>query len=161
MREQADRARLFEALSRCYDLLSSFPGLENSVAKEVDALLRTLRMEEDETESESARERKRIEGMMRDFEPERSPAKIALTARYGRELTLVRLVAMAKSLVEQFKGAVTPLERIHKRRKSVLMQWFDRNWETIEPVVMGANIGMPHEMSECDGYAEELFLIEN
>jgi hypothetical protein len=113
-------------------------------------------MESQESESESSQERRRIESMMQGFNSETSPAIRALVKRYGREMTLVRLRGEAEHLVTQFQGALTPLERVHKRRKSVLLKWFDDNWSVIElaesrPPTQG---GLVHEEPHFDDVFE-------
>jgi hypothetical protein len=129
----SNRSRWLSSVSQFYGIVSTLPHLEHAFAKDLGHTWESLRMESLEADSESARERQRVETILEGFDPKTSAAAMALASRFGARMTLPRLRKEAESLAKHFKGSLTPLERVHRRRKSVLLKWFDVNWPVIAP----------------------------
>jgi len=79
-----------------------------------------------ERETEIDRVRKRTEG----FKYQNSKSWVGLCRRYGDRITHDELVSVAEVL-NPYIGI--KLDRDAKRRKNVMLKWFEDNWNTIEP----------------------------
>jgi hypothetical protein len=141
MLDPANRSRLNHSISCLYELVSKAPTVEPEVVRCLTMLLQFLNLDGSEGESESARERSRVDEFMRGFDPATSAAGLALAEHFGSDMTLNRLREFAARMTARLGRAVTPLERIHKRRKSVLIKWFDENWTAIEPMLAAEGSG--------------------
>jgi hypothetical protein len=67
---------------------------------------------------------------LRGFNQKESPAYQFLCNRYGRSLTRFELLSLAQVAAEQLK---IPLDRAARRRRTVLIKWYDENWGVVAP----------------------------
>jgi hypothetical protein len=77
-----------------------------------------------------SREKERISGRLGDFNPKDSPVWREITRRFGKNLKQPELLSMANVLAS---NAGIKLDRDARRRKTVLLKWFDENWTVIQP----------------------------
>jgi hypothetical protein len=79
---------------------------------------------------EGSREKERISERLGDFNAKDSPVWQEITRRFGKNLKQPDLLSMESVLAG---NANIKLDRDAKRRKAVLLKWFDENWAVIEP----------------------------
>jgi hypothetical protein len=60
---------------------------------------------------------------------ENSPARKAIVERWGDKITIVNLIEIANEMAK--KAHVNPPTRSEKRKKGLLFNWFNSNWERI------------------------------
>ena len=75
-------------------------------------------------------EKKRISGRLSGFNPKESPVWKEITKRFGVNIKQPELVSIASVLAG---SANIKLDRDAKRRKTVLIKWFDENYAAISP----------------------------
>lgn len=81
---------------------------------------------QDKYESEFVREK------LSGFEPKNSKAWINLTKRFGTKISQNQLLSIAEVVSTQLNIG---LYREYKRRKEMLIKWFDENYESIWPFI--------------------------
>lgn len=74
----------------------------------------------------------RIHEIVKGFNVNKSNAWIYLRSNYGEKLTQNDLIRIA-NIVSTYTGI--KISRDAKRRKVVLLKWFDENWHQIKPVL--------------------------
>jgi hypothetical protein len=74
--------------------------------------------------------KKRIASRLDGFNPKDTPAWREITRRFGASIKQPELVSIASVLAQSTN---IKLDRDAKRRKAVLIKWFEENWTTIEP----------------------------
>jgi hypothetical protein len=79
-----------------------------------------------ETNPEKERIAQRLEG----FNPRENQAWKEITQRFGPSIKHPELLSMAKVLANHAK---LKLDRDAKRRKTVLLKWFEENWAALQP----------------------------
>jgi hypothetical protein len=79
---------------------------------------------------EGSKEKERISDRLKDFNPKDSPVWQEITRRFGKNLKQPELLSMANVLAG---NANIKLDRDAKRRKAVLLKWFEENWAVIQP----------------------------
>jgi len=82
--------------------------------------------------TKSIREKSRIEARLKGFEPSESIAWNKLEQKFGNQIKRNDLINLATVLSTI---AQCDLDRDAKRRKSVLIRWFDENWFLIEKYI--------------------------
>ncbi|KAH0785637.1 hypothetical protein GPJ56_010387 [Histomonas meleagridis] len=75
-------------------------------------------------------EKKRINGRLSGFNPKESLVWKEITRRFGVNIKQPELVSIATVLANSAK---IKLDRDAKRRKTVLIKWFDENYPLISP----------------------------
>ena len=75
-------------------------------------------------------EKERIRHKLTGFDPNLSPAWIAIRTQFGPDVKQISLCEIAKYLA---KKRQILLDRDSKRRKSILLKWFHDHWNVIEP----------------------------
>jgi hypothetical protein len=134
---------LYGAISNIYRIISGDQHLEPVVAKYLSDLIGVLTTGTAARESESQRERTAVGAIMEGFTIEDSTAWRNIKAQYGDNLSHQGLLKIANDLRLLCGAALTPLKRIHRRRKAVLIRWFEDNWEVIGPRL--ATVAVPIE----------------
>jgi hypothetical protein len=79
---------------------------------------------------EPTREKERIAVRLSGFNARENDAWKEMTRRFGSSIKHPELLTMAEALAKQAK---LMLDRDAKRRKTVLIKWFEENWEAIRP----------------------------
>lgn len=79
-----------------------------------------------------AAEKARIETRLNGFSPQGSPAWKGLTSLYGKSISQTFLVQLACQISLKLN---IPLDRDAKRRKKVLIKWFDEHWIEVLPLL--------------------------
>ncbi|EAY12996.1 hypothetical protein TVAG_077330 [Trichomonas vaginalis G3] len=79
----------------------------------------------------------RINQLVKDFSVNKSNAWIYPRSTYGEKITHNELIRIAK-IVSAYTGI--KVSRDAKRRKVVLLKWFDENWASIKPVLAMVSI---------------------
>ena len=77
-------------------------------------------------------ERERIAMRMEGFNQKDNCAWLELTKRFGQNIKRSELMNIAQVLAD---AANIKLDRDAKRRKSVLLKWFDEHWTRIRPLL--------------------------
>jgi hypothetical protein len=75
-------------------------------------------------------EKQRIASRLSGFNPKETPVWQEITRRFGPNVKQRELVSIASVLAQ---GANVRLDRDAKRRKSVLIKWFQENWANVSP----------------------------
>lgn len=88
------------------------------------------------------REAKRIEERIGNFDPMNSAACIEIYFQFGKGVSQKHLTIIATNIVNNISGL--SLDRDAKRRKGVLLKWFDENWETIKKCINDYKINDEH-----------------
>jgi hypothetical protein len=76
-------------------------------------------------------DRDRVTDRLKNFQYRTSQPWLAITKRFGPHLGQVELLSLA-DIIQRNLTDVAPLDREAKRRKEVLIKWFDENWAPIE-----------------------------
>jgi hypothetical protein len=79
---------------------------------------------------EGSGEKERISGRLGDFNAKDSSAWKEITRRFGKNLKQPELLSMANVVAS---NAGIKLDRDARRRKTVLLKWFEENWTVIQP----------------------------
>jgi hypothetical protein len=79
---------------------------------------------------DSSKEKDRIANRLSGFNSKDNTVWKAITQRFGSNIKQPELLSMAQVLASH---ANIKLDRDAKRRKSVLIKWFEENWLSIEP----------------------------
>jgi hypothetical protein len=87
-------------------------------------------------------ERQRVETRLMGFDVNRSPAWQDIRSRFGDSLNQAELLSLAEVIGTEIGVKV---DREAKRRKEVLIKWFDENYPSIQ------NILAAIQMEDCDG----------
>jgi hypothetical protein len=77
-------------------------------------------------------EKQRIAGRLQGFNPKDNPVWTAITQKFGPNIKQPELLSIATVLATNTN---TRLDRDAKRRKSVLLKWFEENWAAIAPFI--------------------------
>jgi hypothetical protein len=81
---------------------------------------------------QNERDRAFVQENLKDFEPMTSKAWKFLEARFGPEISKPRLVSLGCILALHLN---IPLVREYKRRKGMMIKWFDDNFDCIQPFI--------------------------
>ena len=81
---------------------------------------------------ESNTERRRIESRLNGFNPKDNRAWKAITEQFGVQIKQPELLSIATLVAE---NANIKLDRDAKRRKTVLIKWFDEHWDVIHKFI--------------------------
>lgn len=81
---------------------------------------------------ESNTERRRIESRLNGFNPKDNRAWKAITEQFGVQIKQPELLSIATLVAE---NANIKLDRDAKRRKTVLIKWFDEHWDVIQKFI--------------------------
>jgi hypothetical protein len=82
------------------------------------------------SEPDHSRERARIANRLHGRTPKQSRAWQEITRRFGPNVKHPELLGIAMVISE---NANVRLDRDAKRRKAVLIKWFDENWADVSP----------------------------
>ncbi|KAH0792101.1 hypothetical protein GPJ56_003900 [Histomonas meleagridis] len=80
--------------------------------------------------SEASAEKKRITERLNGFNPRENNAWKEISRRFGASIKHPELLSIATVLANY---ANVRLDRDAKRRKTVLIKWFQENWATVSP----------------------------
>ena len=78
----------------------------------------------------TTKEKERIASRLSGFNPKDNMVWHEITQRFGASIKQPELLSIATVLAQ---NANIKLDRDAKRRKSVLIKWFEENWNTIHP----------------------------
>jgi hypothetical protein len=78
------------------------------------------------------REKQRIASRLHGFNVKDNPVWTAITQKFGPTIKQPELLSIASVLAA---NANIRLDRDAKRRKSVLLKWFEENWLAVEPFI--------------------------
>jgi hypothetical protein len=87
------------------------------------------------------KERDRIATRLNGFNSKDNIAWKAIAQKFGNSVKQAELLSMAQVVASQ---ANIKLDRDAKRRKSVLIKWFEENWVAIEPFLQYLVLEEPH-----------------
>lgn len=77
-------------------------------------------------------EKKRVQKRIEGFEWRESTVWRTLTAKFGSKLTHEELVSIAELVAMR---AHLRLDRDARRRKVVILKWFEENWHFVQPLL--------------------------
>jgi hypothetical protein len=129
------RAQLYFAIGRIYSLLAYFPELEAQHIKQLRQLIDSLECVDAKKRNESADEVKKVKQLMKDFSQDESLAWKQMCNHFGRELQHSELFSLAQTIAELHGSELSAPGRLERRRRTMLIRWFDSNWEIIEPTL--------------------------
>jgi hypothetical protein len=78
---------------------------------------------------------KGVDAMLGNFDPAASPALAGIRLHFGVMPSRPELFSIAEVVHDLDPNSITPLTRMHKRRKMALLKWFDANWQAIQPLL--------------------------
>jgi hypothetical protein len=108
--------------AQCQAVLTGHPDLLSSG---ISSLFPPLPREDNQ-------EKQRIAQRLQGFNSKDNPAWKAIAQRFGPAIKQGELLSIATVLAE---NANIRLDRDAKRRKSVLLKWFEENWTAVSPFI--------------------------
>ena len=90
----------------------------------------SLKMMTTEVPATATKEKERIATRLSGFNPKDNNVWREITQRFGASIKHPELLSIATVLAQ---NANVKLDRDAKRRKSVLIKWFEENWAAISP----------------------------
>jgi hypothetical protein len=126
---------LYSLFGNLYKIISEDQTSKKPLEAALDGIVRELRQESFHRRSETIAEMRGVEQMLGDFNPETSPALAGITRHFGVIPSRPELFSIAQCLRDLDPDNLTPLARMHRRRKMALLKWFDANWTMIEPLL--------------------------
>ena len=90
----------------------------------------TMKAQTPAFEGSVTKEKERIANRLGNFNPKDTPVWREITQRFGSSIKQPELLSIATVLAQ---NANIKLDRDAKRRKSVLVKWFEENWQIIRP----------------------------
>ena len=139
-----DKSRFFEAQSKILQIVASNPEVAGTVSERLSRLVSNLThpsanpfyhemipgQVSDVIRSHSELERRKVDERLRGFSLKTSRAWQEICSRFGSNLNQTELLSIAEVLGAQIGVKV---DREAKRRKEVLIKWFDENLAVILP----------------------------
>lgn len=139
-----DKSRFTQAQARILSIIAAKPELSGTVSERLSRLVSCLLhptsnpfyhevvpgQTQDIARSHSELERKKVDERLRGFSLKTSPAWHEICTRFGSNLNQTELLSIAEVLGAQINVKV---DREAKRRKEVLIKWFDENLMVILP----------------------------
>jgi hypothetical protein len=123
--------RYIEAKSHLLELARESTDTLTQVHTQLERLLRELRHEETGCALQTSQERQKIDQRIANFAYEKSAAWQEISARHWDSLRQSELLSIAQVLGNKLGIEV---DREAKRRKSVLVKWFDENLMRLRPL---------------------------
>jgi hypothetical protein len=133
------------AFSRLSALTTAYPETIGPIRESLDLFLSQLRVpivDQSSTRLPITIERQRVENRLMGFDANRSRAWQDIRERFGDSLNQSELLSLAEVLGAEIGVKV---DREAKRRKEVLIKWFDENYSSIQ------NILSTIQMEDCEG----------
>lgn len=134
--------RLNDAIQRIRQLLIDRPSDRDQIKEKLIKLEKLLKNKQspndksfnDETvrHSQTEIERKRVDKRLKGFVFKESKAWKLICSHYGSNLNQVELLSIAEVIGQELSIKV---DREAKRRKEVLIKWFEENIDKIEPIL--------------------------
>lgn len=87
--------------------------------------------QQNKTNTKPNSDKKKVQQILKGFDQERSDAVIYLKQKYG-DLKQYEILQIAEYCTRKVKVS---LDRESKRRKEVLLKWFDENFSILKPVL--------------------------
>lgn len=135
-------SRILSAFERLKLIYSTVPESRSQIAERVNCLLLDINQPTrgperttepmDHTRSANELERKRVDARLNGFVYKESRAWHEITRHYGDGLNQAELLSLAEVLASQIGIKV---DREAKRRKEVLIKWYDENIDTIVDIM--------------------------
>ncbi|OHS94985.1 hypothetical protein TRFO_38795 [Tritrichomonas foetus] len=122
-------ARLTSAIKRLTEL-DRIQIDNKEIHKSLQKLVNSLENQNDDQQAKN--ERERIKMIIRDFNYKQSKAWHSFEQIKWDKMNHKELVCIAQVLEKELNVV---LDRESKRRKEVLVNWFDRNWEVLQPYI--------------------------
>jgi hypothetical protein len=126
-----DDTRYPEAKGHVIDLIQESSDLAFKVQSHLDRFLRELRQEEIGCSLQTTQERRKIEQRVANFVYEQSRAWHEISKKNWDQLTQAELLSIAQLLGNKLG---LPIDREAKRRKRVLVKWFDEHLADLQPL---------------------------
>jgi hypothetical protein len=127
----ADR-RYLSSRAELLDLVRSNPAASGAISHHLNRFLLALNDEQPYSLIQTRNERTKIDERIRTFDYTRSPAWRELSLRGWDQLSQSELLSVAQVLE---KKLAIPLDREAKRRKNLLVKWFEENLADLRPVL--------------------------
>ena len=122
---------------KVYKLLCLLVNPDKNKAQTDSSMVQTLTAPFDFPRTQNESERKKIDERLRGFSLNESKAWKAICEKFGPNLNQSELLSIAEVLCSEVNHTQrnTPLkvDREAKRRKEVLIKWFDENYPDIQP----------------------------
>ena len=103
---------------------------DGQVVEDKDGLGIKVESVENPNSDVATREKRRIANRLQGFNPKDNTAWYQITQKFGSNIKQPELLSIAEVCAN---SAGIKLDRDAKRRKSVLIKWFDENWPRIQP----------------------------
>jgi hypothetical protein len=127
--------QMYGLFGNIYTILHEKEETRNGIAAGLDDIVRELRQESSHRRSETISEMRGVDQMLAGFDPTHSPALTGIIRHFGVSPTRPELFSIAQCVRGIQPTRMTPLTRMHRRRKMTLLKWFDVNWTVIEPLL--------------------------
>jgi hypothetical protein len=132
---QSVQNQLYDLFGNVYRILHDKEDAQAGIESALDVIVRELHQESSHRRSETISEMKGVEKMLDGFDPDRSPAIEGISRHFGLLPSRPELFSIAECLRDMQPTIMTPLTRMHRRRKMALLKWFDANWSVIQPLL--------------------------
>jgi hypothetical protein len=122
------------------DLVQSSPETIGPICESLDLFLTQLRTpvaKHSSTKLPNRIERQRVEARLMGFDVNRSPAWRDIRARFGDSLNQSELLSLAEVIGKEIGVKV---DREAKRRKEVLIKWFDEHYSSMKSILASIEI---------------------
>jgi hypothetical protein len=133
--------RLGEAAGRLKQLFQSHPELQANITSNLTSFITELQMRNEDGDFGSRTapgrattelERKRVGARLHGFNVKASMGWQAIAKHFGEHLTQTELLSVAQVIGNEVG---IKIDREAKRRKEVLVKWFDENYEHVREVL--------------------------
>jgi hypothetical protein len=125
-------ARYLQATLHLSRITETSPEVSQQVQADLHRFIGELRQEEQVCTTSTMHERHKIDQRIANFAYEKSIAWAEIRRRHWDQLTQAELLSVAQLL--GWKAGI-PLDREAKRRKRILVKWFDENLGALRPYI--------------------------
>lgn len=125
----ADR-RYLSSKCALLDLIRTNHAAASAISHHLNRFLLSMCHEQPYSVIATTNERQKIDERIRNFDYEKSNAWMELARRGWDQLSQAELLSIAQIFGKKF---TIPIDREAKRRKSVLVKWFEENLNALRP----------------------------
>lgn len=124
--------RLREAMQNIQNIAEQDAAHQAEIIRNLDRLLKRLEMEEEDLSKQTQSERTKLSERLSDFDCENSQAWQLIKQKGWDELSQKILLSIASIIANKCQIG---LDREAKRRKPILIKWFQENLKIISPAI--------------------------
>jgi hypothetical protein len=135
-------SRYLHAMLHLSKIAEMAPDVSQKIQADLNRFVAELRREEQENAAHTMHERSKIDQRIANFAYEKSGAWSEIKRRHWDQLTQAELLSVAQLLGWKLGIA---LDREAKRRKRVLVKWFDENLRELRPYIDAIHLDFADE----------------